>query len=64
MAIQDEPYKNDLIALYTAMANSPMSLQDYAAKFAEITSAQILTGEVMPGILVAGNATASTGKLI
>jgi len=52
MAIQDQPYTADLIALYKKVAASPMSIEEYAAEFAKITNKQTLTGEVTEGIPV------------
>jgi hypothetical protein len=68
MAIQDDPYKSALIALYNKAAASPMSIEEYAAEFAKITDTQILTGEVADGIPVStsggGGATTGKGKVI
>jgi hypothetical protein len=64
MAIQDNPYTADLVALYKEMEADPMSIEDYAAKLAEITDKQILTGEVDQGIPVAtsGSPSSQTGQ--
>ena len=68
MPIVDPPYTSALIALFNKAAASPMSIEEYAAEFAKITDAQILTGEVAPGIPVktsAGEgATSDKGKLV
>ncbi|MDR1586541.1 MAG: hypothetical protein LBS57_03695 [Treponema sp.] len=64
MAIQDNPYQADLLALYKEMEAAPMSIENYAAKLAKITDKQILTGEVDQGIPVAtsGGPSSQTGK--
>ena len=65
MAIVNDPYKLELIALYKMMEANPMTLEEYAARFTEITDKQILTGEVEQGIPVtSGGATSARGQVV
>jgi hypothetical protein len=67
MALVEATLKTNLLDLFNAMKNKPMSDDDYAAKLAKIINDHILTATVNPGIPVTtstdSGATSGTGSL-
>jgi len=63
MALSDSDYKAALLGLYKKAAANPMSPEDYAAEFAQITNTNTKTAIVKPGITVSttGTSAAQTG---
>jgi len=52
MALAEATLKTNLLNLFIAMRNTPMSDEDYAANLAHIFNDHILTAEVNSGIPV------------
>ena len=61
MALAEELLKANLLNLFNAMKNSPMSDEDYAGNLAKIINGHIKTAQVNPGINVQVDPVTGTG---